>query len=340
MNHFGLTFTKRRCRRWISRWHIFFSFRFDSSTMSVNQESCNSSCKRNMMQDVNSSKRHKGCTEYVVSEEEPGATSYNTTSVPDAHYQTPSSVTTKPVLRMITQEEFVEEIQTVKKLTGVPLASKEKLAAIYQKYQHRPSSPAREWSAHDNRQVAQMLTEIGFKDVSCVELNGMLPEGATMRNGSKVEAANVLVARGLGQQLGIDMDCLYEQLEAKPMDTLKWSRRAKKFDRDGNATNGKQQKRARHNCCIRMPKSLAKSLSMAWLHRIQRMQTSASRSTATTRLESCVRSDGAVRRVSGRLGTRYTTSSTSSTSTTKSRVVLEDMATSNVVRPTNRLVAW
>jgi len=35
------------------------------------------------------------------------------------------------------------------------------------------------------------------------------------------------------------MDLLYEQLEAKPMDKFKWSRRANKLDKHGNPTNGK-----------------------------------------------------------------------------------------------------
>jgi hypothetical protein len=87
-----------------------------------------------------------------------------------------------------------------------------------------------------------MLTELGI-EAECVELNQMLPEGATMRSNEPVPQANLLVVREFAQQLGIDMDLLLQQLEAKPMDTLKWSRRAPK-------TNGKQNKLARHNCCI------------------------------------------------------------------------------------------
>ena len=95
-----------------------------------------------------------------------------------------------------------------------------------------------------------MLTELGFEGIETVELNQMLPDDATMRDGSPVEEANVLVTRQFGQQLGIDMDLLYEQLEGRDMDKLKWSRRANKFDKDGNPTNGQQNKLARWNCCI------------------------------------------------------------------------------------------
>lgn len=153
-------------------------------------------------------------------------------------------------LRMITVEEFVFEVSAVFAETGKPAKSATELAAMYRKYEHVPSTPAREWSATENRSLASMLKELGFDGIEVVELNQMLPEGATMRNGSPVEEANVLVSRLFGQQLGIDMDLLYEQLEAKPMDKLKWSRRAKPFDKDGNPTHGKQNKLARHNCCI------------------------------------------------------------------------------------------
>ncbi len=153
-------------------------------------------------------------------------------------------------IRRTTLEEFVSEVDAVLYETGKPSKSPAELTAIYHKYDHAPWAPVREWSSTDNRLLASMLTELGFEGIEVVELNQMLPEGATMRNGSDVEEANVLTTRQFGQQLGIDMDLLYDQLEAKPMDKLKWSRRANKFDKDGNETNGKQNKLARHNCCI------------------------------------------------------------------------------------------
>lgn len=153
-------------------------------------------------------------------------------------------------LRMITVDEFVFEVTAALSETGKPAKSAAELSAIYRKYEHVPSTPAREWSAAENRFLANMLTELGFEGIEVVELNQMLPEGAKMRNGSTVEAANVLVTREFGQQLGIDMDLLYEQLEAREMDKLKWSRRAKPIDKNGNHTNGQQNKLARHNCCI------------------------------------------------------------------------------------------
>ena len=153
-------------------------------------------------------------------------------------------------LRMVTVEEFVFEMAAVLSETGKPSKSITELTAIYRKYEHVPSAPAREWSAAENRSLASMLIELGFEQIEVVELNQMLPEGAKMRDGSRVEEANVLVTREFGQQLGINMELLYEQLEAKEMDKLKWSRRAKPFDKDGNPTHGKQNKLARHNCCI------------------------------------------------------------------------------------------
>ena len=153
-------------------------------------------------------------------------------------------------LRMITVEEFVFEVAAVLSETGKPVKSVAELTSIYRKYEHTLPTPAREWSAVENRSLAAMLTELGFEQIEVVELNQMLPESAKMRNGSPVEEANVLVTRHFGQQLGIDMDLLYEQLEAREMDKLKWSRRAKPFDKNGNPTHGQQNKLARHNCCI------------------------------------------------------------------------------------------
>jgi hypothetical protein len=153
-------------------------------------------------------------------------------------------------LRMITVEEFVIEVAAVLSETGKPVKSATELTAIYHKYEHDPAPPAREWSAAENRSLAAMLTELGFEQIEVVELNQMLPEGAKMRDGSPVEEANVLVTRQFGQQLGIDMDLLYGQLEGREMDKLKWSRRAKPIDKNGNPTHGQQNKLARHNCCI------------------------------------------------------------------------------------------
>lgn len=153
-------------------------------------------------------------------------------------------------LRMITVEEFVIEVAAVLSETGKPVKSATELTAIYHKYEHDPAPPAREWSAVENRSLAAMLTELGFEQIEVVELNQMLPEGAKMRDGSPVEEANVLVTRQFGQQLGIDMDLLYGQLEGREMDKLKWSRRAKPIDKNGNPTHGQQNKLARHNCCI------------------------------------------------------------------------------------------
>ena len=153
-------------------------------------------------------------------------------------------------LHMITVEEFVIEVAAVLSETGKPVKSATELTAIYHKYEHDPAPPAREWSAVENRSLAAMLTELGFEQIEVVELNQMLPEGAKMRDGSPVEEANVLVTRQFGQQLGIDMDLLYGQLEGREMDKLKWSRRAKPIDKNGNPTHGQQNKLARHNCCI------------------------------------------------------------------------------------------
>ena len=145
-------------------------------------------------------------------------------------------------LRDITEEEFVQEWLAVYEETGATPKTPQELRAIFKKYKHTHSTPAREWSAQENRSCAAMLTELGI-EAECVELNQMLPEGATMRSNEPVPQANLLVVREFAQQLGIDMDLLLQQLDAKPMDTLKWSRRAPK-------TNGKQNKLARHNCCI------------------------------------------------------------------------------------------
>ena len=156
----------------------------------------------------------------------------------------------KNSLHMITPEEFVFEITNVLSETGKPAKSIAELVRVYNKYKHTPNESAREWSSDENHSLANMLKELGFDGIEVVELNLMLPEGAVMRDGSAVEEANVLLTRQFGQQLGIDMDLLYDQLEAKPMDKLKWSRRAKPMDKDGNPTHGKQNKLARHNCCI------------------------------------------------------------------------------------------
>jgi len=40
-----------------------------------------------------------------------------------------------------------------------------------------------------------MLRKIGFDYLETVELNQMLPQGATMRDGTPIEESNVLLAR-------------------------------------------------------------------------------------------------------------------------------------------------
>ena len=156
-------------------------------------------------------------------------------------------------IRHITPEEFATCVIQIWSETGRPQThTPQDLVLLYKKFAaaYPPGAIKREWSAHEHRGLAEMLQELGFEGVECVELNQMLPEGTTMRDGSPVEEANVLLVREWGQQLGINMDLMYQQLEARPMDKLKWSRRANKFDKDGNPTNGKQNKNARHNCCI------------------------------------------------------------------------------------------
>ena len=54
---------------------------------------------------------------------------------------------------MITLEEFVFETLEVLSATGKPTKSKEELSDIYRRYEHVPPTPAREWSALENRQV-------------------------------------------------------------------------------------------------------------------------------------------------------------------------------------------
>lgn len=156
-------------------------------------------------------------------------------------------------IRHITPEAFATCVIQIRSETGRPqIHTPQDLVSLYNKFaaDYPPGAIKREWSAHEHRGLAEMLKELGFKGVECVELNQMLPEGTTMRDGSPVEEANVLLVREWGQQLGINMDLMYQQLEARPMDTVKWSRRANEFDKDGNPTNGKQNKNARHNCCI------------------------------------------------------------------------------------------
>ena len=91
-------------------------------------------------------------------------------------------------IRRITLEEFITECTAVfseKVGKSVP-----ELTAIYHKYDHAPWAPAREWSAAENRSLASMLKELGFDGIEVVELNQMLPEGATMRNGSGCRGCN------------------------------------------------------------------------------------------------------------------------------------------------------
>ena len=54
---------------------------------------------------------------------------------------------TKVELRMITVDEFVFEMGAVLAETGKPAKSTAELSAIFHKYEHVPSTLAREWSA-------------------------------------------------------------------------------------------------------------------------------------------------------------------------------------------------
>ena len=140
----------------------------------------------------------------------------------------------------VSVDEFVDAVVSTPKgnlrygssLTG---EGSHQLRDIYAKHYHPPAM--REWSAQEIRDASRMLLEVGFDLVRPLELNPMLPEGA------RAEEANVLIWRDAGQQLGLDMDRMYAELGELEMDRFKWSRRAPK-------TNGRQEKRARRNCCL------------------------------------------------------------------------------------------
>ena len=145
----------------------------------------------------------------------------------------------KVALPKVSVECFVSELRAVYAETGMtPVAD---LEAVYRKYEHPMTM--RSWSASEIRACVSMLRELGFTLEDPVEMNGMLPSGASTRSGAPVESANLFVWRGCGQALGLDMDRLYATLEATEFDKFKWSRRAKP------GTNGKQHKLARHNGC-------------------------------------------------------------------------------------------
>lgn len=136
---------------------------------------------------------------------------------------------------------FVREMQHVCRETHRVQLSAEYLRYVYNKYQHGPTS--RSWDAVELHQCYQMLRELGFVLDAPIDLNSMLPATVRNRDGSMVEAASIFVWKQCGAQLGIQMDRLYETLEATTVDTVKWSRRARK------GSNGFQHKRARHNAC-------------------------------------------------------------------------------------------
>lgn len=144
------------------------------------------------------------------------------------------------VFPIVSEQEFIGEVQQVFSETSKGCIEESELAQIYHKYLHKPTG--RSWSAEELRECRKMLLDIGFDVEAPVELNQMLPEGAKKRNGQPVEEANLFVWRNCAQQLGIDIYQLYGELEATDFDKLKWSRRAK-------STNGLQNKLARHNGC-------------------------------------------------------------------------------------------
>ena len=156
---------------------------------------------------------------------------------PKSPYESSEKVVELP---MVSEQDFIVEVQQVFLETSKGCIEASKLAQIYHKYIHKPTG--RSWSAEELRECRKMLLDIGFDVEAPVELNQMLPEGAKKRNGQPVEEANLFVWRNCAQQLGIDIYQLYGELEATDFDKLKWSRRAK-------STNGLQNKLARHNGC-------------------------------------------------------------------------------------------
>lgn len=143
-------------------------------------------------------------------------------------------------LPFVPEAEFISAVQQALSETNKGAIDEPELARIYNKYVHKPTG--RSWSAAELRQCREMLLELGFDVEAPVELNRMLPEGTVKRNGQPVEEANLFVWPNCAQQLGIGINRLYDTLEATEFDKLKWSRRAK-------ATNGLQNKLARHNGC-------------------------------------------------------------------------------------------
>ena len=150
---------------------------------------------------------------------------------------------------VVSEDEFVAELKAITmEVTTIWPVSKDTILstiettarAIYQKYAHVPNG--RSWSASDIRLCREMLCELAFDVEPPVELNQLLPEGACTRKGEPVEEANLFVWKNCGRQLNINMDVLYDDLEATEFDKFKWSRRAPK-------TNGLQNKLARHNGC-------------------------------------------------------------------------------------------
>ena len=141
---------------------------------------------------------------------------------------------------VVNVETFIQELGDIFMETGKTGFDEDNARTIYQRYIHIQTD--RSWSASEIRSCQQMLCELGFEVEAPLELNQMLPAGALTRNGSRVEEANVFIWKCCGQQLGIQMNTLYDDLEATEFDKFKWSRRAPK-------TNGLQNKLARHNGC-------------------------------------------------------------------------------------------
>ncbi|GAB5360525.1 hypothetical protein AAMO2058_000635700 [Amorphochlora amoebiformis] len=163
----------------------------------------------------------------------------------------------------VRKEEWLREIKFL-----FPRADSTKLLKTWEKFAKLHSNPTtRSWSSQELRHVKNFLLETGFRGVHIVELNQMLPDDSKMRDGSEVEEANVLMWSQMGQQLGIDMDGLYKELELLSLDRVKWSRRATKQPSESIAKEirealglssedntydlkGIQVKRARENCCF------------------------------------------------------------------------------------------
>lgn len=145
-------------------------------------------------------------------------------------------------LREISSQELFQVLKEISYETGRPLISFETVENIYSEYKHKPTR--REWLAHENRLLASYLQKLGF-NASVIELNKMLPDGTV-----NVEEANLFVWETCADDLNCNKDIMYANQEKVEKDKVKWSRRASKYDKNGNLRNGLQNKNARHNSCI------------------------------------------------------------------------------------------